>query len=110
MAHLFVLENSKRHILLCGQYLTAPLTSPCSVVYLLIQMHYITQGGALSLNFCALSTAKGMELIMKQTGHRSENMVCKHIRMGSLLQENASAMVGLQNIVNISHSIERLIS
>jgi len=31
-------------------------------------MHYITQGGALSLNFCALSTAKGMELIMNQKG------------------------------------------
>lgn len=33
--------------------------------------------------------------IMKQTGHRSENMVRKYIRMGSLFQENASAMVGL---------------
>ncbi len=33
--------------------------------------------------------------IMKQTGHKSENMVRKYIRMGSLFQENASAMVGL---------------
>lgn len=33
--------------------------------------------------------------IMKQTAHRSENMVRKYIRMGSLFQENASAMVGL---------------
>ena len=42
MAHLFVLENSKRHILLYGQYQTAPHSSPCSVVYLLIQIHYIS--------------------------------------------------------------------
>ena len=42
MAHLFVLENSKRHILLYGQSLTAPLSSSCSVVYLLIQIHYIS--------------------------------------------------------------------
>jgi hypothetical protein len=35
-------------------------------VYLLIQINYIIQWEALSLNFCALSTAKGMELIMKE--------------------------------------------
>ena len=70
MAHLLVLEDSKRHILLCGQFETAPLTSPCSVVYLLIQIHYnnFNRGGenSLSLNFCALSTAKGMKLIMNE--------------------------------------------
>ncbi|KJR44523.1 hypothetical protein UF75_5086 [Desulfosporosinus sp. I2] len=33
-------------------------------MYLLIQINYITQGEKLSLNFCALSTTKGMELNM----------------------------------------------
>lgn len=71
MAHLFVLEDSKRHILVCGQQGAAPLTSPCSVVYLLIQIHYISyhrgrRGNSLSLNFCALSTAKGMKLSMNK--------------------------------------------
>lgn len=34
-------------------------------------------------------------VIMKQTGHKSTQMVRKYIRMGTLFQENASAMVGL---------------
>ncbi len=33
--------------------------------------------------------------IMKQTGHKSTGMVRRYIRIGSLFQENASAMIGL---------------
>ena len=33
--------------------------------------------------------------IMRQTGHRSVEMVRRYIRAGSLFQENAAAFVGL---------------
>jgi hypothetical protein len=36
-----------------------------------------------------------MMAIMKQTGHRSEGMVRKYIRDGSLFRENAAANIGL---------------
>jgi hypothetical protein len=34
-------------------------------------------------------------VIMAQTGHRSERMVRRYIREGSLFRENAAAEVGL---------------
>jgi len=46
----------------------------------------------------ATSAAKagvGERAIMKQTGHRSTAMVRRYIRIGSLFDENASAMIGL---------------
>lgn len=46
----------------------------------------------------ATSAAKagvGERAIMKQTGHRSTAMVRRYIRIGSLFEENASAMIGL---------------
>lgn len=66
MAHLFVLENSKRHILKCGQGAkpwTTHLPVLCSVSAYPIGLYPL---GDTFINFCALSTAKGMELKMKK--------------------------------------------
>ncbi|EHQ91168.1 hypothetical protein [Desulfosporosinus youngiae] len=66
MAHLFVLENSKRHILKCGQGAkpwTTHLPVLCSVSAYPIGLYPL---GDTFINFCALSTAKGMELKMRK--------------------------------------------
>lgn len=55
------------HIFLYGRSIAVTLTSPCSVVYLLIQQNHTTELYEIStfIHFCALSTAKGMTLFMK---------------------------------------------
>jgi hypothetical protein len=42
-----------------------------------------------------VGTGASERSIMKQTGHRSEKMVRRYIKDGSLFRENAVAVVGL---------------
>lgn len=58
----FVTWNSKRHILLYGQSLTECIRLSKYIIYHPLEV----LGRTLSLNICALSTAKGMILTMKQ--------------------------------------------
>lgn len=54
-------------------------------------------GHSLRAGLATSAAMAGVEerVIMKQTGHRSVNMVRKYIRDGSLFRENAAAQVGL---------------
>ncbi len=54
-------------------------------------------GHSLRAGLATSAAMAGVEerVIMKQTGHRSVNMVRKYIRDGSLFRENAAAKVGL---------------
>jgi len=54
-------------------------------------------GHSLRAGLATSAAMAGVEerVIMKQTGHRSVNMVRKYIRDGSLFRENAAAKIGL---------------
>ncbi len=54
-------------------------------------------GHSLRAGLATSAAAAGVSerVIMKQTGHKSEKMVRKYIREGSLFRDNAAAQVGL---------------